>query len=87
MSVSSFDKERMISPWWQNASRPLLEQACPIPTTGLSVSLEKNYLQYILYKYEKGLPLAPPRILTLEHMKRLEIICFWPEAKVFHKIS
>ena len=47
-----FDKERLISPWWQNAIRPLLEQACPIPINGLSVSLEKNYLQYILYKYE-----------------------------------
>ena len=82
-----FDKERMISPWWQNVIRPLLEQACPIPINGLSVSLEKNYLQYILHKYEKGLPLAPPRILTLEHMETLGNYLLLAGAKVFHKIS
>lgn len=82
-----FDKERMISHWWQNVIRPLLEQACPIPINGLSVSLEKNYLQYILHKYEKGLPLAPPRILTLEHMETLGNYLLLAGAKVFHKIS
>ena len=80
-----FDKERMISPWWQNVIRPLLEQACPIPINGLSVSLEKNYLQYILHKYEKGLPLARPAFLLWSTWKRLGIICFLPEQKSFTK--